>query len=219
MRERRLMLRNKQQGGGIDEHTLLLLHLDGNTTDSSIYNRIPTNTASLRYTTGKFGQALNLQSLKTRIEYDRNLFINLFQSGNYTIEFYSRHLDGWATFCGVDDGTTSGFVCDTQYGYIFQFGIYNDQIITYNASNDGIEKGGWHHFAIVGSGGTVKLFIDGKLKQKKSTKTVVFPNKPFQVGGRENYQGVTNVNYLDEFALYDIAKYDTNFTPPTEPFS
>lgn len=203
-----------------DANTLLLLHFDGNIKDSSPYNRQPKAVNAISYGQGKFDSAVCIgPDLSSYISYDRNWFIDLFNTGEYTIDFWYKfqpELGHWGSFCGIDNGTVDGFVCNAQYGNVVQYGRYNNQIIHYSDSTLADTK--WHHIAFVSHLGTVTLYIDGVFKQSASIKSVSFPSMDFTIGGRTTGTSVPNGNYLDEFRISDVARWTSNFTPPTKPY-
>ena len=208
-----------EESGGIDEHTLLMLHFDGNAVDSSPYNRQPKRINAGSYYQGMFGRAIYIgPDLSAYISYDRSWFVNLFRTGEYTIDFWYKYQYGdgnWGSFCSIDDGTVNGFVCNAQYGRYVQYGIYNDLIIGYSS---GMDDGDWHHVAFVSHSGTVTLYIDGRAVDSGATKNVSFPNQDFVIGGRTIGTNVNNENYLDEFRISDIARWTSDFTPPVKPY-
>lgn len=76
----------------------------------------------------------------------------------------------------------------------------------------------WHHFAVVRSGTTVKVYLDGVAG------TPVTDSRSYHIGtvvniGR-NGDGVWFLDgYLDEIRVtIGVARYTANFTPPTTPF-
>ena len=224
MRERRLMLRNKQQGGGIDEHTLLLLHLDGNPNDSSIYNRQPIRTRNISYTNSKFNQGAYGTSVLSRIEFEPTFFKNLINSYIYTIEFFVKNSVSakWNLYFGIDDGTTNGFVCRNEewsQGCQFRYENANQlNFIAYDIKKDSQ----WHHYALVSDGTVCTFYIDGVSRASHRVIYFSFPNKNLFIGSRDvgfnSGDGDCMIN-LDEFRISDIARYTSNFTPPTKPFS
>lgn len=202
---------------GIVTNALLLLHFDDNYTDYSPYKRIPMNVNSINYATGKFGNCLYISSLTNYIQYDRTWFVDLFNTGVYTIDFWAIMSNHWSHFLGIDDGTIDGFVCRISQTQYFEYGIYNNLMININVSeyNDNL----FHHFAIVSNGSQLFLYIDGRLKTSALIKSVLFPSAQFTLGGRvTNTSGVAVNNYLDELCISRVARWKSNFIPPTKPY-
>lgn len=211
----------KKESGGIDEHTLLMLHFDGNMNDSSIYGRSPLSGNRVSYVSGKFGNAFYVNTLASYIRFDKSWFIELFRTGIYTIDFWSRYITGegnWASFMGIDDGTVNGFVCNCQYGHVFQYGTYNNLMISDSLSGLNITNGSWHHYAIVSDGSNVHLYVNGNKVTSAAIKSVSFLSTDLTIGGRTSNNNVPNGNYLDEFRISNIVRWTGNFTPPTKPY-
>ena len=76
----------------------------------------------------------------------------------------------------------------------------------------------WYHVAITCSSGTTRLFLDGQLEASTSTTASLTSTQPVGIGyelrGSEFLNG-----YIDDFRITKgVARYTSNFTPPTAPF-
>lgn len=89
--------------------------------------------------------------------------------------------------------------------------------ISYNA---------WHHVAVTRSGQTIRMFLDGVKSDSDYDSAVDISNasgvtgyKSLCIGGNSSSLE-TWYGYIDEVAVtVGTAKYTSNFTPPTRPFS
>jgi hypothetical protein len=83
----------------------------------------------------------------------------------------------------------------------------------------------WHQIAVVSSGGTATLYLDGH-----SIGSTTLSNTPSALGGgsgttddwlgkSEFASDPTFSGYMDEFRISDDARYTTNYTPPSSPFT
>ena len=150
---------------------------------------------------------------------------------------------------GTDDWTIEGwFWIDsawTQAGIITLYssdelaltGFTNIRILTsgdldYDCVIDGTQYGppfgsgitptqdAWHHVALVRSGSSLLLFLDGTLED---TQTIIgagvldAPSNTANIGGY--YTAGSWEGYLDEFRISTTARYTTGFTPQTTPFT
>ena len=75
----------------------------------------------------------------------------------------------------------------------------------------------WYHIAVCRSGSTIKLFIDGNEKDSATLSTDLSPNRSIDLGR----QASTDANYFQGYMedvqiIKGLAKYTTNFTPPTQ---
>lgn len=81
----------------------------------------------------------------------------------------------------------------------------------------------WYHIALVRDNGIFKLFVNGILKGSAGYNIDLdyFSNMPFEIG----YQSYGTQRYpligaIDELRIDNgIARYSTNFTPPTTPYT
>ena len=215
--------------GGVksDKNTLMLLHFDGDYEDYSSYKREAINSQYVSYTQGKFGQSLEIDSIAEYIVYDKTWFVELFNSRVYTIDFWARNFYSgsetgnpyWAHYFGIDDSTARTFNCRCRWGYIFEYGIYNNFILSVPIS-ELRNNTNWNHFAVISDGSNVSLFFNGIKKATSSIRSVSFCSANFSIGGREIYGDTPNVakSNIDEFRISDIARWTGNFTPPTKPY-
>lgn len=81
-----------------------------------------------------------------------------------------------------------------------------------------------HHIALVRSGDTFALYLDGI--KSTGTQTVTqgtidnyAPSTTLKIGGGEGGIAAHFTGYIDEFRLRKEAVYTTDFTPPTTPFT
>lgn len=82
----------------------------------------------------------------------------------------------------------------------------------------------WLHIAIVRNGGSIKGYCNGGVSGNIvniGTKTLNTPRNPLRIGAANDNAYLYNpfVGYIDEVRISKgIARYTSNFTPPTEPF-
>ena len=88
------------------------------------------------------------------------------------------------------------------------------------ASTGTIINDGWHHIAVVRSGVTITHFIDGTQSGSGTVSNGSLTSYTNLILGDEDAGFNTQLSaYMDEFCLTNLAKYTSNFTPPTSPFS
>lgn len=76
----------------------------------------------------------------------------------------------------------------------------------------------WHHVALVRSGNTVSLFVDGVLDVTASYSSTTFTANPTAcIGSEDAVRGITDFSgYIDEVRITKgVARYVTNFTVPS----
>ena len=108
--------------------------------------------------------------------------------------------------------------------------FYNGLGITFHADNTSesfistytyptLKK--WSHIAVVCHNWNVMIFIDGYLKGEGLLKSSILPSYSLRLGGQNRRDGdplYSIKSKIDEFRVSDIARWTSNFTPPTKPY-
>lgn len=149
-----------------------------------------------------------------------------FGSDPFTIECWVRRTSDSGSFeylanKGWPDSDTN------DRSWFFGIGTGDNFVWIYRAGGSNVTKGTpsdfvlntWHHVAVCNDGTTTRMFFDGTQENSWSTPTINSSTNPVVVGA--SYDGSTS-NFsgnIDEFRVSDTARYTTNFTPSTEPFT
>lgn len=229
-------------GVGIDVNTNLMLHMDGivgstsfDDSSSSDYTVTPIGDTHIEIDSSKFGGASGFfdgsgdyLSIPDSSDWD-------FGSGDFTIDLQVRFnelqsqdngiqtLVGrgthggsayWALFFG--DGT---FGADG-IGFISKHASLDLQVIDFfQGSQSGWSIDTWYHVALVREGNDFSIYRDG-LEVASLTTEVAIPDRPgsLTIGANVNMRMFNG--YLDEVRISKgIARWATEFTPPTEAYS
>jgi hypothetical protein len=147
-------------------------------------------------------------------------------SGNFTIEMWVNFNSAAGTQILNNYGYEGG---STNYSYLF---YYSSSTIRFANSTDGSAGtsqdnslgaftptvGTWYHLALVRNGATVTCYADGTALSAPyniAARTIFFPGNAstFTLGANAgNYFS----GYIDDFRITKgVARYTTNFTPPT----
>ena len=209
-----------------DENTLLLLHFDNGIKDASRYNRQLTLNGGVSISTDQkvFGNAsLYLDGINDYITLGK---ANDYLAGDFTVDFWcyvipsiqypspiqaiSDNLSGFLPFQFSRDGINNPNV----YGFVGNgWAIYNGKIgeASYNY---------WHHYVIVRKGNTYYWFIDGILVKVITSSIILYNGDPIFYLGLANTDNINRFfkGYIDEFRLSNVARWTSNFTPPTKPY-
>ncbi len=148
-----------------------------------------------------------------------------FGSGDFTIEgWYYRAAEGpWG------------------YQFLFEIQNYNSQgIVLHTGNSDGAANtlwvnntmysfgtrasnfplGVWQHVALVRSGSTVKVFINGLSVLSVTNGSTMNPTGTFRIGHATHTNAYTWFGYLSNFRVVKgSAVYNANFTPSTSPLT
>lgn len=218
--------------GGNDQYTKVLLHLDGNTTDSNFGGTThiwAAGTAASPTGSPKFGTAsATFLFLNPPIAqaYIQTLWSSDFAlgSGNFTIDFWINVHSIPGSGSGVAGQAPPGI---TPFAWAIQLGSNGDMEFFANNGSGyaqvSVAPGQfpadtWHHVAVVRNGSTLLLFIDGIQKDSQSISGTVISSTNNLAIGRIGEQNSGNglLGLIDEFRMsIGIARWTSNFTPPT----
>lgn len=146
-----------------------------------------------------------------------NCSYGAFGTGDFTISGWIRHIPaispGYQRIAetqGFSGGTKSGWalvIALTSNKLLFHFGDGAQIII----SPSGLIQNLWTHFAVVRSGNTIYMFINGFLVATAAI-SANFLEKKLSIGG--NVFGGEFLNaYLSDFCINNFAEYSGNFIP------
>lgn len=152
---------------------------------------------------------------------NQNANINL-GSANFTIEFWlnsSSDEGGYPGLVAVDSGLTGDYA-----GLVItKAGVF----VTFNGSSWGIfaaslgtiNDGTWRHIAVVRSGASLYCFNNGVLQSTTSIASAIFDKGPALIVGKKADNFNTGTSYIDDIRITNgIARYTSNFTPPSAAF-
>jgi len=148
---------------------------------------------------------------------------------NFTIEAWIRTSDtstAYPSFVGRWQGATAANwdfrhrSIDVGNVVVFVYSLNGTSPVVVQ-TNVSVTDGEWHHVAACRSGSNLRLFVDGIVSATASIgNSVIFNNisVPLYVGydpyGASYFNG-----YIDDLRITKgVARYTSNFTPPTAPF-
>lgn len=212
-----------EDGGGADANCVSLYHFDSNLTDAM--GNVPlsvdgTSFAGYSTSSKKFGTAafLGKQLGAYGSLYNENSTVWRNALANeYTVDFWVR----WVSRTGYYDlglcfnnSMTPWLLIRVMQNELRVKSIPNsfDQAVTFTFSTST-----WNHIAIVKKGTNILAFIDGVLKATW--------NFPYTIGSTytygldiSNFEAGYGLNSLDELRISNVARWTSNFTPPTAPY-
>lgn len=153
-----------------------------------------------------------------------------FGTNDFTLEFWmnptSRATSYAAIVCNYADGsfTTNSWGLFDRHDAVptkitlWSYNI-NSAASAVLTSTTSISNGTWYHIAMVRSGTSLKLYVNGT-EESSTTTSASFDgsaDKNF-FAGIANASGTEYNGYIDELRISNTARYTTTFTPSTTPF-
>ena len=209
--------------GVVDVNTVLLLNGDS-LADSSMYNNaIVNNNVTISSTYTKFGSgSLAFDGSTSYLRIKSNLFN--FGDGNFTFDWWEYCTGNSATRFALSIAGECGGICagggyDANCLYMSSVGNVGASWDLCNEVAFNKTTAQWVHWAVVRSGNTVYTFRNGTLFWSKTVNGGIFWNDTGLVIGSFLYD--TNhyfQGYIDEFRVSNIARWTSNFIPPSAPY-
>jgi hypothetical protein len=212
----------------------LLLHGDGANGSTTITDNSPTpkivtavGNAQISTAQSKFGGAsIAFDGTEDYLTIPANSAF-AFGTSDFTIEAFV-YINQTTLTTGSSDAVIAELrsTGGTATGFVFNLGVFSDgfSLNFYtdggrNAATAKANYGEWHHIAAVRSGSTVTLFSGGT-NVKSITKTNNFSDTPnLRIGASGLYGNSSISGYIDDLRITKgVARYTSNFTPPTAPF-
>ena len=206
--------------------TKLLLHCDGadtstTFTDSSIYAHTvtPAGNAQIDTAQSKFGGASGIFTASTDYISSADSADWDFGTGDFTIDFWVRMTSATSDRYFVDRG--SGDPVGGDYAIFFNggnslhFRIGGSGILTPSWSPSADT---WYHIAVARSGTALAMYVDGTSIATAVNSTDITYSNAIRIGSRV-LGGFALAGWIDEFRISKgIARWTTNFTPPTSAY-
>lgn len=212
------------------DNVSLLLYAEGQSTttsgliDYSKYRHSPT---LVKYASISNYQSASVQRPSFSFDYGSYIEVtpldtNIFRFGdnNFTVEAYI-FLNSTA-YANSGNGTflltTSGSLTAFNFSVSVKGGLeyWNGSVNRSMSSNNAIPLATWKHVAFSRENGTLRSFIDGVLVSSITDNTNLSTRSQMYIGSNPYY--ATQPCYLDGIRITNgVARYNSNFTPPTFP--
>ena len=141
-----------------------------------------------------------------------------FGTANFTIEFwiYPNNNNNWWVFGKGDSASAAGSAFSFYNGGTYDFYHSGGAL---SISRPALTVATWHHIAVVRNGSTISIYKNGSQNSTGNIGTNSINSaltRPLQIG----LYSVSGFNgYLSNFRITKgVARYTSNFTPPTAPF-
>ena len=145
-----------------------------------------------------------------------------FDNGDFTIEFWmnpSNITGTWQAIISRKYNQSGGWrLYKTSGSNNLSFYHPSGYYVT---SNTGLTNGTWHHIAVVRSGSTLTTYVDGTSRGTDTISAAMSPTSAdIEIGQGVVTSAYPYEGYLDELRITKgVARYTSNFTPPTASFS
>lgn len=202
--------------GGIDEHTLACWHFDDSPYDEVSGLGI-NGTATGSYTTGVFGNAIySISGGKTTssvlFENQQNI------TSGFTVDCFvvaRSALSSSSTFYIFAGGGTNYYGLSSKlYLQTGEVTLEHRNSTLTTATVDAFSQGDKPHFALQLKDTFAEVFVEGKRVIRYDVSSIM---GNFTGTGFKTNSGGQTVG-MDELRISDIARYDGDFTPPTQPY-
>lgn len=206
----------------------LLLHGDGANGSTTIIDSSPApktvtafGNAQISTAQSKFGGAsMYFDGSGDYLSVPSDQDLN-FGSGSLTIEFWLNFSSVPTSFILLVLGTTANtqlFITTRSNGQGLRFGLTG--VGEYATATQAWATGTWYHVALTRNGSSVKFYVNGiDVSDGVFSNTTNYSGALLLAGGYDA-SGISHFNgYIDDLRITKgIARYTSNFTPPTAPF-
>lgn len=200
-------------------NVVVLLHGDSLTDSSSSPRKLTNKGVTINKTTKKYGSG--------SLYFDGNSYLNLtdggatvFGSGAFTIEFW-LNMPSYAVDTALVSrwGPLSGFLLVVTS---VNLAIYLNSYTPVICAHGGLLTNVFNHIAISRtSSGVVRMFVNGSQigSDTVNANSVGTNGKPLTIGANNDGYGAKLTGYIDDLRITKgVARYTSNFTPPTQAF-
>ncbi len=220
---------------GNDVYTKVLLHFDGINGGSTFENSSVGNptgnwgragSCTTITTSSKFGPACYQGAASSYVQSPINTGYDV-GAGPFTIDFWLKGITSASgqTLASFGEGTGTGgaqsvwsFFTDASNNIRFAALYAGVSGINVIGNMSSLQDGNWHHVAIVRNGSTFAMYFDGILVGTNTLSNALASGTFYlRVGGSASAGQFAG--QLDEFRYsIGIARWTSNFTPPTGPY-
>ena len=209
----------------VDEHTLLLLH--GDSFEDASGNNLPVTNKGVKIHIfpGNFGGGSLYFGGNSMLTVFSEAFKSFIMNGNMTIDWweYRKNVQGISVMLNRLDnpGYSSAYLRYSGSGiYSSYSGSSWSAINSGNALAAYTPLNAWYHNAFVKSGNNVAFYFNGKKVFSTSVQnTYSGGDGNCYIGGLVHNEYFYLDGYIQEFRISDVARWTSDFTPPTEPYT
>ena len=204
---------------GIDSNTLLLLHGEDLTDSSQYAVPLTNNGVQVSNAQSKFGGKSLYFNGASALLFPASTIV--YSDKDFTLDWweYCTGTDGMTRYSTLWSGTTGMSVGYSGTDLYMARNTPWDMLALTNTAFS-VTLNTWVHWAVVRNGNSVKTYRNGvEFASATVSGAVQADTSPMCIGahGSGNYRYFKG--YIDEFRISDVARWTSNFTPPTEPYT
>lgn len=205
-----------------DKNALLLIH-SGGISDKSSHKRSITNEGVTSSDAQSiFGDAALYFNGNSRLLIENDESLN-FGDGDFTIDWW-EYSPTSTNKCRFNTHYSDTYWTGMVWGYngtgcyIQSTATTNEWDLLNNWPGMDVVQNKWVHRAVVRSGNNIISFKNGKIALQTTISGAIYHNSDYKfvIGDYITKDKNMFTGYIDEFRVSNIARWTTNFTPPTE---
>lgn len=204
---------------GIDNNTVLMLHLSNDFSDSSEYAKSVENSGveiapeqgSFTGRCAKFNGKSILKILTDELLHLKDL--------DFTIDFRIKRSSGGGVLAyDVNSAGWSSVLLFDNLIYSSSAGSAWD-VFSAVPALESFPLETWNHFALVRKGQSFTIYKDGKSVWSGTSASALFAGGLICVGQQSELAQDGFIGYIEELRVSNVARWTSDFEPPTEPYS
>ena len=210
----------------LDSYTKLLIHGDsiGDATGKTVTANGDVAVTTAQYKFAELGRSIVFDGTGDYLSLADSDDWN-FGADNFTIDFWVNFINLTGSqypIAQIVDGSHFWLVSKNSDN-VLAFRSYNagNEAYVSTASAVSFNTAQWYHIAIVRNGSSILIFVNGI---SQATTVTQFPgtltnfSAVLSVGGAPAGLGYSIIGYLDEVRISKLARWTSDFTPPTAPY-
>lgn len=203
-----------------DENTLLLLHGE-DLTDSSIYAvPLTNNEVQVSSVQSKFGSKSLYFNGTASLQMQSDSFV--IGSSDLTVDWWEYRISNSGTSASInliDDLGYSNFLLRHQGTLLYSSSGGTSWDVVSGPLVFPLIQNQWVHTAVVKSGSEIRVYINGSIVYSY-TGPLTYSGLGRVLIGRHGWNPPSDyfTGYIDEFRISNVARWTSDFTPPTEPY-
>ncbi|PJI09331.1 MULTISPECIES: Ig-like domain-containing protein [Clostridium] len=212
------------QNEEVDQYTKLLMHMDDGKFKDECGHTIINNGVTVDTSNKKFGNSSAYFNGNSGLDIPCTSSEFNFGNKDFTIDFWFSlpSFSGNKYFVSFNSDLSFAIATSNIVSNGLWVGIGNGSSWTYGmeTGENSVSFNTWHHFALVRKDSSLSIYLDGtNIKTLNiGTVNILNPNSKITIGYAPWFSSHLTGN-IDEFRISNIARWTSNFTPPTNSYN